>query len=85
MLEPTESWTERLVEKTIHPVVKTKAIYWVWLALLILTVAWGLYAYSRQLRDGLIVTDMRDRISWGLYISSLGRRDSRRSAATTRG
>jgi molybdopterin-containing oxidoreductase family membrane subunit len=69
-IESTQSWTERLVDKTIHPVVKTKTIYWVWLAFLVIMVVWGVYAYSRQLRDGLIVTDMRDRISWGLYISS---------------
>jgi Ni/Fe-hydrogenase subunit HybB-like protein len=28
------------------------------------------YAYSIQLRDGLIVTGMNDHVSWGLYISN---------------
>ena len=31
---------------------------------------WGLYGYITQLRYGLIVTGMRDQISWGLYISN---------------
>ena len=31
---------------------------------------WGLYGYIEQLRYGLIVTGMRDQISWGLYISN---------------
>ncbi|MBZ5661022.1 MAG: polysulfide reductase NrfD [Acidobacteriia bacterium] len=32
-------------------------------------VLWGLYAYIHQLREGLIVTGMRDQTSWGLYIT----------------
>ena len=31
---------------------------------------WGLYGYIEQLRYGLIVTGMRDQISWGLYIAN---------------
>lgn len=69
-IESMGDWTERLVDNTTRPVLKTKAIYWIWLAFLVIVVAWGFYAYSRQLRDGLLVTDMRDRISWGLYISA---------------
>jgi molybdopterin-containing oxidoreductase family membrane subunit len=30
----------------------------------------GGYAYSVQLRDGLVVTGMNDHVSWGLYISN---------------
>ncbi|MDR3694074.1 NrfD/PsrC family molybdoenzyme membrane anchor subunit [Mucilaginibacter sp.] len=30
----------------------------------------GIYAYYRQLRYGLIVTHMRDYVSWGIYISN---------------
>ena len=32
-------------------------------------VLWGLYAYIHQLRQGLIVTGMRDQTSWGMYIT----------------
>lgn len=30
----------------------------------------GVYAYYRQLRYGLVVTHMRDYVSWGIYISN---------------
>ena len=30
----------------------------------------GMYCYSIQLEEGLIVTGMNDRVSWGLYISN---------------
>lgn len=30
----------------------------------------GIYAYYRQLRYGLVVTHMRDYVSWGIYISN---------------
>jgi len=30
----------------------------------------GIYAYYRQLRYGLVVTNMRDYVSWGIYISN---------------
>ena len=32
-------------------------------------IAFGIYAYIVQLRDGLSVTGMRDTVSWGLYIT----------------
>ncbi|SPF37692.1 Polysulfide reductase (modular protein) [Candidatus Sulfopaludibacter sp. SbA4] len=41
-----------------------------WVAFLVSVLLWGVFAYSRQLRFGLIETGMRDQISWGLYISN---------------
>jgi len=41
-----------------------------WIALLGAVILWGVFAYSLQFRRGLIVTGMRDQISWGLYISN---------------
>jgi Polysulphide reductase, NrfD len=41
-----------------------------WVLLLGAIILWGVYAYSRQFRHGLIETGMRDQISWGLYISN---------------
>ena len=38
--------------------------------MLLLIAAIGAYAYYRQLRYGLIVTNMRDYVSWGIYISN---------------
>lgn len=42
----------------------------IWTALLILICLVGLFAYYRQLKNGLIVTHMRDYVSWGIYISN---------------
>ncbi len=42
----------------------------VWVSFLGAIILWGLFAYSRQIRFGLIETGMRDQISWGLYISN---------------
>ena len=41
-----------------------------WVALLVLILIVGLYAYTRQLRFGLGVTAMRDYSIWGIYISN---------------
>jgi molybdopterin-containing oxidoreductase family membrane subunit len=42
----------------------------IWTGVLIVICLIGAYAYFRQLRDGLVVTNMRDYVSWGIYISN---------------
>jgi Ni/Fe-hydrogenase subunit HybB-like protein len=44
--------------------------YHAWMGTLTLIMIVGGYAYSVQLREGLIVTGMNDHVSWGLYISN---------------
>ncbi|PLX42691.1 MAG: polysulfide reductase [Deltaproteobacteria bacterium] len=44
--------------------------YYAWMAFLILLAAIGLTAWTQQLSDGLIVTGMRDPVSWGIYIGN---------------
>ena len=44
--------------------------YWVWLAVLGALIVSGALAYGDQLRSGLIVTAMRDQVSWGFYIGN---------------
>ncbi len=44
--------------------------FYAWVGFLLAVLLWGLYAYSQQLRHGLVVTGMRDQISWGLYITN---------------
>ena len=46
------------------------ATYHIWMGALTLLMLAGTYAYSIQIQEGLIVTGMNDRISWGLYISN---------------
>ncbi|KIC94603.1 NrfD/PsrC family molybdoenzyme membrane anchor subunit [Flavihumibacter solisilvae] len=42
----------------------------VWTLFLVIVCLIGAYAYYRQLRYGLVVTSLRDYVSWGIYISN---------------
>lgn len=42
----------------------------IWVIILLLVISVGIFAYVRQLKYGLIVTAMRDYVSWGVYISN---------------
>lgn len=42
----------------------------IWTGVLIIICLIGAYAYYRQLKHGLVVTNMRDYVSWGIYISN---------------
>src|SRR5512142_1720136 len=64
------AWRERLEERVLAPLRGTGWRYLAWLVFLLTVLGWALYAYVQQLENGLIVTNMRDRISWGLYIAS---------------
>ena len=44
--------------------------YYIWMIFLLMCIALGLYAYAGQFRNGLIVTSMRDSVSWGFYIGN---------------
>ncbi|MFQ5568860.1 MAG: sulfate reduction electron transfer complex DsrMKJOP subunit DsrP [Rhodothermales bacterium] len=44
--------------------------YHLWMACLTFLMLVGTYAYSIQLKTGLVVTGMTDYVSWGLYISN---------------
>ena len=49
---------------------KGGAKYYLWLAFLACLMAVGAYAYIGQAEHGLIMTAMRDQVSWGFYISN---------------
>jgi len=66
----TPDWRERLERLSLAPLRSTSRGYLVWVGLLLLVVGWGVFAWVTQLQNGLIVTGMRDRISWGVYIAS---------------
>ncbi|HUI24790.1 MAG TPA: NrfD/PsrC family molybdoenzyme membrane anchor subunit, partial [Candidatus Kryptonia bacterium] len=44
--------------------------YWVWVGCLLALMTWGGLAYVDQIRNGLIVTNMRDQVSWAFYIGN---------------
>ncbi|MDO8473847.1 MAG: NrfD/PsrC family molybdoenzyme membrane anchor subunit [Dehalococcoidia bacterium] len=66
----SEQFNERLEQTLLAPLTRTGPVYRIIMVLLFGIVAWGAYAFSVQVRQGLIVTAMRDYISWGLYIAT---------------
>ncbi len=44
--------------------------YYIWLAFLFILIAWGASGYIEQLKQGLLVTNMRDPVSWAFYIGN---------------
>ncbi|MBF0439323.1 MAG: polysulfide reductase NrfD [Magnetococcales bacterium] len=44
--------------------------YWIWIAGLLLAIAFGVEAYAQQWQRGLAVTGMTDQVLWGLYIGN---------------
>ncbi|MFQ6057296.1 MAG: NrfD/PsrC family molybdoenzyme membrane anchor subunit [Anaerolineae bacterium] len=54
----------------LAPILRTRLGYWLVVTALSAVVAWGLYAWVHQLREGLGVTGMNRPIYWGLYISN---------------
>ena len=63
-------WERRLEETALAPIRRTGPRFWALVVALLAVIGWGVYAYAVQIRDGLVVTGMRDRISWGLYIAT---------------
>lgn len=61
---------DRLEQLALTPLTRLPTGYLLWVAFLAATVGWGMYAYSTQISSGLVVTDMRNQIMWGLYVSN---------------
>jgi Ni/Fe-hydrogenase subunit HybB-like protein len=64
------AWEDRLDERVLAPASSSGTVFKRWIGALVTVIAWGVFALTRQARNGLYVTGMRDRISWGLYITS---------------
>ncbi len=64
------SYEERLQQRVTTPLLGAPRGWYVIFGALVLVLLWGVFAYLVQLRDGLVVTGMRDRILWGIYISN---------------
>jgi molybdopterin-containing oxidoreductase family membrane subunit len=60
----------RFVQGSVALVASGNAAYWAWVGFLVVLIASGGLAYARQVGDGLIVTAMRDQVSWGFYIGN---------------
>ncbi len=60
----------RFVGDSIRSMFRGGPLYWAWIGFLLVLAAIGMWAYSHQLHNGLIVTGMSDQVSWGVYIAN---------------
>ena len=60
----------QFVRGSIALVLRGYRHYWTWIAFLGVLIVSGAMAYVDQLSGGLIVTAMRDQVSWGFYIGN---------------
>ena len=67
---PMTAYRERLEARVLQPLVQPGRGWYLAFGIASLVLAWGVFAYVYQLRNGLVVTGMRDRILWGLYITN---------------
>ncbi|MDA0322087.1 MAG: polysulfide reductase NrfD [Verrucomicrobia bacterium] len=60
----------RFVGGSVRIVTRGRKMYYAWLGVLVLLIIQGALAYAEQFRTGLVLTDMRDPLSWGFYIGN---------------
>lgn len=60
----------RFLSESVRIVVRGNAAYYVWMIFLLFCLMQGVLAYGDQWRSGLIVSNMRDSVSWGFYIAN---------------
>ena len=64
----TEAQEEQITQDLLPKKFGPRGLLWTGMLVVICII--GAYAYYRQLRYGLVVTAMRDYVSWGIYISN---------------
>ncbi len=60
----------RLIKESFKIIIKGSSRYYSWIAFLSILILWGASGYIQQLKHGLLVTNMRDPISWAFYIGN---------------
>lgn len=69
-LRETVRGTWRFYRKTLTLVFTGSKEYYLWCLFLLCIIAVGFLCYLPQLQTGLITTNMKDQVVWGLYISN---------------
>jgi len=64
-----QSQTDKITSDLLRPIRLNKAFI-LWMGFLGASFIVCLYAYTLQLKNGLVVTGLRDYVSWGMYISN---------------
>jgi molybdopterin-containing oxidoreductase family membrane subunit len=60
----------RFLKESFQIIIQGSKRYYTWLAFLFVLIIWGSTGYIEQLKQGLLVTNMRDPISWAYYIGN---------------
>jgi Ni/Fe-hydrogenase subunit HybB-like protein len=60
----------RFVMSSLRLILRGGKAYYAWVAFLLVLIVIGIAGYVEQLRGGLIVTHMRDQVSWAFYIGN---------------
>lgn len=60
----------RFIKESFKIVIRGNKWYYLWIAFLLILIGWGGLGYVSQLKEGLIVTNMRDSVSWAFYIGN---------------
>jgi len=60
----------QFVAGSLRIIMRGSGVYYAWLALLVLLILQGAAAYYNQFQEGLILTNMRDSVSWAFYIGN---------------
>jgi len=63
-----EAWI--FFKRTVRMVFVGTKLYYLWCAFLLAIIGVAIAFYAKQLDTGLIVTNMTDQVSWGLYIGN---------------
>lgn len=60
----------RFFKESLKIVIRGNKWYYLWLTFLLALMIWGGLGYLEQLKEGLVVTNMRDSVSWAFYIGN---------------
>ncbi len=60
----------QFVRGSLTLVLRGNRAYWAWIVFLAVLIVSGIQAYVAQLDHGLVLTAMRDQVSWGFYIGN---------------
>ena len=60
----------RFFKKAVRMIFFGTKVYYLWCAFLLTVIGVAVSFYIEQLNTGLIATNMRDQVSWGLYIGN---------------
>lgn len=69
-MDEPDSTLPRFLLSSLGYLVRGKPLYWLWVLFLLAIIALGGWFYLHQLREGLVVTNMTNQVSWGFYISN---------------